>query len=60
MKVKDRNRLYRVWHTDKKTCSKFDGKEIEEVFATSVKEAKEKVLQKYPAHRVTSAWLIEK
>jgi hypothetical protein len=57
MKVKDRNRLYRVWHTDKKTCSEFDGKEIEEVFATSVKEAKEKVLQKYPAHRVTSAWL---
>lgn len=60
MKAREKNRLYRVWHTGKKTCSKFDEKEIEEVYASSVKQAKDIVAQKYPDHRITSAWLVEK
>ncbi|HOM02501.1 MAG TPA: hypothetical protein PLH43_06700 [Acetivibrio sp.] len=60
MKAGERNRLYRVWHTDKKTCSKFDTKEIEEVHASSIKEAKKIVAEMYPDHRVTSAWLVQK
>ncbi|GAE90107.1 hypothetical protein [Acetivibrio straminisolvens] len=60
MKTKEKNRLYRVWHTDKKTCSKFDTKEIEEVHASSIKEAKKIVSEMYPDHRVTSAWLVQK
>ncbi|HHV28363.1 hypothetical protein [Acetivibrio mesophilus] len=60
MESKEKNRLYRVWHTDKKTCSKFDTKEIEEVHASSIKEAKKIVTEMYPDHRVTSAWLVQK
>jgi hypothetical protein len=52
--------LYRVWHTDKKICSKFDEKQISKVTASNVKEAKQKVLEMFPGHRVTSVWLIEK
>ena len=58
--MKESRRLYRVWHTDKKTCSKFDTKENEAVYASTVKEAKEIVQKKYPGHRITSAWLVEK
>lgn len=60
MQTKDRKRMYRVWHTEKKTCSKFDNKEIDEVSAASVKEAKQIIQEKYPEHRITSAWLVEK
>ncbi|MFZ5985580.1 MAG: hypothetical protein ACOYWZ_00425 [Bacillota bacterium] len=60
MKARDKKKLYRVWHTDKKTCSKFDEKQSEEVSASSVKEAKEIVQKMYPGHRITSAWLVEK
>lgn len=60
MKERKRTRLYRVWHTDKKICSKFDEKQISKVTASNVKEAKQKVLEMFPGHRVTSVWLIEK
>lgn len=60
MKERKRARLYRVWHTDKKNCSKFDEKQIEKVTASNVKEAKQKVLEMFPGHRVTSVWLVEK
>lgn len=60
MCAKENKKLYRVWHTDKKTCSKFDKKENEEVYASSVKEAKKLVSEKFPNHRITSAWLVEK
>lgn len=60
MCAKENKRLYRVWHTDKKICSKFDVKENEEVFASTVRAAKQIVQEKYPDHRITSAWLVEK
>jgi len=41
MKDKERTRLYRVWHTDKKNLlESLNTKEIEEVRASSIKEAK--------------------
>ncbi|WP_010681092.1 hypothetical protein [Acetivibrio cellulolyticus] len=60
MQEKVRKKVYRVWHTEKKNCSKFDTKEIEEVSAANIKEAKQIVQDKFPAHRITSVWLIEK
>ncbi|MDQ2086373.1 hypothetical protein RBH29_08015 [Herbivorax sp. ANBcel31] len=60
MKERKRSRLYRVWHTDKKSCSKFDEKEVDKVNASNVKEAKEKAREMFPGHRVTSVWLVEK
>ena len=60
VKERKRTRMYRVWHTDKKICSKFDEKQISKVTASNVKEAKQKVLEMFPGHRVTSVWLIEK
>ncbi|TYQ16833.1 UNVERIFIED_CONTAM: hypothetical protein Cloal_3408 [Acetivibrio alkalicellulosi] len=60
MKEKERSRLYRVWHTQKKNCSKFDTKEIQKVNASNVREAKEKVQEMFPEHRITSVWLVEK
>lgn len=60
MQDKVRKKVYRVWHTEKKNCSKFDTKEIEEVGAANIKEARQKVQDMFPAHRITSVWLIEK
>lgn len=54
------NKLYRAWHTDKKTCSKFDTKEKTEVEAKNLAEAKTKVQAMFPDHRITACWLIEK
>ena len=39
--------MYRVWHTDKKICSKFDEKQISKVTASNVKEARQKVLEMF-------------
>ncbi|AEV70468.1 hypothetical protein [Acetivibrio clariflavus] len=60
MQGKVKKKVYRVWHTEKKNCSKFDTKEIEEVCASNIKEARQIVKEMYPSHRVTSVWLIEK
>jgi hypothetical protein len=51
---------YRVWHTEKKNCSKFDTKEKTEIFAANIKQAKETVQIMFPDHRITSCWLITK
>lgn len=60
MQEKERKKMYRVWHTEKKNCSKFDTKEINEVSAANLKEAKQIVQEMFPTHRITSAWLVEK
>ncbi|NLL06106.1 MAG: hypothetical protein GX270_10070 [Clostridiaceae bacterium] len=60
MQEKARKKRYRVWHTEKKNCSKFDTKEIEEVTASSIKQARQIVQEMFPTHRITSVWLIEK
>jgi hypothetical protein len=60
MQEKERKRVYRVWHTEKKNCSKFDQKEIEEVVAANIKGARQIVQEKFPTHRITSVWLVEK
>lgn len=49
---------YRVWHTEKKNCSKFDTKEKTEVTATTIKKAKEIVQTMFPNHRISTCWLI--
>lgn len=51
---------YRVWHTEKKNCSKFDTKQKTEVEATTIKQAKMKVQVMFPTHRISSCWLITK
>lgn len=51
---------YRVWHTDKKICSKFDTKEKTEVEAKNLADARAKVKAMFPTHRVSACWLIEK
>lgn len=60
MQGKERKKVYRVWHTEKKNCSKFDQKEINEVSASNIKEAKQIVQEMFPSHRITSVWLVEK
>ena len=60
MKKTKRTKMYRVWYTDKKICSKFDEKQVEKVSASNVKEARQKVSDMFPGNRVTSVWLIEK
>jgi hypothetical protein len=51
---------YRVWHTEKKNCSKFDTKEKTEVTATTIRHAKTIVKIMFPTHRISSCWLITK
>ena len=51
---------YRVWHTEKKNCSKFDEKQKTEVTATTIKNAKITVQDMFPTHRITACWLISK
>lgn len=53
-------RGYRVWHTDKKHCSKFDEKTVTEVSAISIIKAREIVQNMFPSHRISTCWLIEK
>lgn len=51
---------YRVWHTNKKHCGKFDTKEKTEVEAKNLKEARIKVQNMFPGHRISTVWLITK
>lgn len=49
-----RARVYRVWHKE------HYNREVTTVTASTAKEAKKKVEQQYPTHKVTKVWLVNK
>jgi hypothetical protein len=53
-------KTYRVWHTNKKWCTKYDEKESTELTAQNMAKARETVQGRYPDHRITSVVLVQK